>query len=141
MSKLEDLGDKLEARGIKVYNIPLEKITSCAIRINGQDAIVIDKSKLRNRTHEHTVLAHEFCHLETDALYRFNDSPIIKAKCEYRAQKKKVRMLVPAKELKDLLRRGYDKWEIAEFFEVDESVIDLAVDIYRATGEWESDGK
>lgn len=141
MSKLEDLGDKLEEKGIKIINISSDAITSCAISINGREAIVLDKSKLRNRTHEHTVLAHEFCHLETDALYRFNDSPIIKAKCEYRAQKKKVRMLVPAKELKDLLRRGYDKWEIAEFFEVDESVIDLAVDIYRATGEWESDGK
>lgn len=100
---------------------------------------MLDKSKLRNRTHELTVLSHEFCHLETGALYKMDAPKIIRDKCEYKANKMMVRMLVPVDEFKSLLRRGYDKWEIAEFFEVDESVIDLAVDIYRATGEWEND--
>ena len=136
MSKLEKLEDKLQERGIGVYDIQTEETTACAVRINGQAAIVIDKSKIRNKTHEHTVLAHEFCHIESNALYRLNDSPIDKAKCEYKAHKKKARMLVPLKEFKDLLKRGFQKWEIAEFFEVDENVIDLAYLIYKASGEW-----
>lgn len=139
MSKLEDLGDKLEEKGIKIINISLDAITSCAISINGREAIVLDKSKLRNRTHELTVLSHEFCHLKTGALYKMDAPKIIRDKCEYKANKMMVRMLIPVDEFKSLLRRGYDKWEIAEIFEVDESVIDLAVDIYRATGEWEND--
>ena len=141
MSKLEKLEDKLQERGIGVYDIQTEETTACAVRINDQDAIVMDKSKIRNRTHEHTVLAHEFCHIESNALYKINDSPIVKAKCEYKAHKKKVKMLVPLKEFKDLLKRGFQKWEIAEFFEVDESVIDLAYWIYNITGEWKDDKK
>lgn len=137
MSKLEKLEDKLQERGIGVYDIQTEETTACAVRINGQDSIVIDKSKIRNRTHEHTVLAHEFCHIEANALYKINDSPIIKAKCEHRAHKKKVEMLVPIKQFKELLKRGFQKWEIADFFEVDESVVDLACLIYKTTGEWE----
>jgi hypothetical protein len=135
-SKLKELEDKLEEQKIKVYSIPMEEVTACAVEIGGKAAIVIDKSKIRNRTHEHTVLAHEFCHIEANTLYKINESPIIKAKCEYRTHKKMVHMLVPLKEFKDLLKRGYQKWEIAEFFEVDESVIDLAYQIYRITGEW-----
>ncbi len=142
MSKLEELEDKLQERGIVVQEVQLEEVTACTVRMNGQEAIFIDKTKIKNKTHEHIVLAHEFCHIETGAFYRFNDSPIIKAKCEYRAHKMEAKMLVPIEEFKLLLKRGYQKWEIAAFFEVDESVIDLAYQIYHITGEWgEGEGK
>ena len=131
MDKLDKLLQEIHNNGIDVVNFKTEEIKGLAVEFNKQQKIIINYSKIKNRTHERTVLAHEFCHFKTGTLYKLNDNYIIQDKKEYKCNKYMIQMLVPIKTFKELLSKKYQKHEIAFFFDVEEYVIDLAFDVYK----------
>ena len=134
MTKLEVLHQEIIDAQIEIVNVELNDLIGVAVKLRNKRHIVIDKTKIKNKTHEHTVLAHEFCHLKTETLYRISDYSIVKDKKEYRCNKYMVQKLVPVEEFKRLLSDNYQKWEIAFHFEIEECVVDLAFNIYKRMG-------
>lgn len=134
MDKLDNLLQEIYESGIRLKELETEEIIAIAIELNNKKTIVYDNTQIKNRTHARTILAHEFCHFETGTLYRLNDDRISKDKKEYKCNKYMVQKLVPVNELKELICKNYLKHEIAEYFEVEEYVIDLAIKIYKAMG-------
>lgn len=123
--------DEIHNNNINVRELETEEITAAAIELNGSKKyIVFNKNKIKSRTHELTVLAHEFSHLMTGTLYRLEDNNIMQSKKEYKCNKYMIQKLVPIDKLKELIDKHYEKWELAEYFEVEEHIIDLAFDIY-----------
>jgi hypothetical protein len=133
---LEKLEDKLKQKNVDVIKVKTDEITAAAVQLRDKKIIAINKDKIRNRTHEHTVLAHEFCHIETGTLYSLFDDEIMIDKKEHKCKKYMVNEFVPIDKLKYYIKKCYLKHEIAELFDVTEDVIDLAIKIYKQTGEW-----
>ncbi|MCL2475451.1 MAG: ImmA/IrrE family metallo-endopeptidase [Chloroflexi bacterium] len=77
------------------------------------------------------ILAHEIGHWVTGGFYTDTYDKTYKAKCEYRAMRKAVDLLVPYQDYKKALRSGVvELWELAEYFDVPEDVIKQAVSCY-----------
>ena len=131
MEKLDKLRQEIYDSGIKVVNFNTKEITGLAVEYNKQQKIVINKAKIKNKTHERTILAHEFYHFKTGTLYRLTDSSIVQDKKEYKCNKYMIQKLVPIDEFKELLSKNYQRYELAFFFDVEESVIELAFEIYK----------
>lgn len=131
MDRLEELLQEISNNEIKIVDLRTEEIIGAAVELKNKKRIIIDKTKIKNRTHERTILAHEFCHFKTGTLYKLNDCEIVKDKKEYKCNKYMVQKLVPIDTFKELLSLNYQKYEIALILEVEESIIDLAFDIYQ----------
>ena len=76
------------------------------------------------------ILAHEIGHCETGAFYNPYSNLDIREKHERTANRWAVKKLVPKSELVTLLKKGYERWELAEHFEVTEDFINLAIRMY-----------
>lgn len=114
--------DEIHNNNINVRELETEEITAAAIELNGSKKyIVFNKNKIKSRTHD----------LMTGTLYRLEDNNIMQSKKEYKCNKYMIQKLVPIDKLKELIDKHYEKWELAEFFEVEEHVIDLAYNIYK----------
>lgn len=131
MDKLEELMQEIYDEGIQVQEFRTEEITGLAVEFKKQRKIIINKTKIKNKTHERTILAHEFYHFKTGTLYRLTDSSTVQDKKEYKCNKYMVQKLVPIEEFKEFFSKNYQKYELAFFFDVEESVIELAFEIYR----------
>lgn len=134
MDKLEKILQEIHDANITIKNIDTEELIGFAVEYQKKQRIILNKSKIRNRTHEHTILAHEFCHFRTGTLYSLNDDEITIDKNEYKCNKYMIQKLVPIEKLKELLKKQYQKHEIAFYFDIEESIIDLAYTIYTQMG-------
>jgi Zn-dependent peptidase ImmA (M78 family) len=75
--------------------------------------------------------AHELGHCLTGAFYNRYAKCDIKAKSEYKANKWAIKKLVPADELKRALKKGYNVFELSDYFNVSESLIEFAYNYYK----------
>ena len=80
---------------------------------------------------EETVcLAHEIGHVMRGAFYGMNSTALDRQRAENRADRWAIKKLVPAAELKQALKKGYQIYEIAEMFSVTEQLIGKACALY-----------
>lgn len=98
----------------------------------GLATIGISKSLLNNRAHYRTVLAEELGHHFTSGrnslskTYFHHKDRININREEYRALKWAAKYLIPGDKLYMALRKGlHEPWRLAEYFNVDESLVEI----------------
>lgn len=135
MYNLNDLYETADNSGIMVDCFDLKYSQSLSIMDrNGNCFIAIDPMQLKSEKDEKVKLAHELGHCETGSFYNRNSPFDIREKHEHRANIWAVKKLISKPELESLLKSGYEKWELAEYFEVTEDFINLALKMYYEYG-------
>lgn len=135
ITNLYDLAEKenIPIISFHISNDDVEALSQCDD--DGDCIIAIDDTKIKNEADLKVKMAHELGHCETGAFYNRYSSFDEIGKHEYRADKWAVYELIPFDELIDVLKKGCNEiWELAEHFDVPESFIERAFDIYRAKG-------
>lgn len=123
-----------EEQGIKVeywdFRPPLEAVYW---RLPGLPPVIgLTNSLFENRPHFRCVLAEEIGHHFTTSgmaipktYFRYRDRLVV-SKSEYRAMKWAAQHLIPFDKLREAVRYGiYERWELAEYFDVTESMVDF----------------
>ena len=120
-----------DGRNILTIDGRLTKTQSLSLMDGAKNcAIVMDSSKIPTSAEEKVILAHEVGHCETGAFYDEN-SLELRSRCEYRADKWAVKMLIPKDSLSQALKSGITRtWELAEHFGVTEEFILKACRLY-----------
>ena len=91
----------------------------------------IDYSKLSGTASEKEIIAHELGHCMKGAFYNRHSKHDIISRHEYRADKWACENLIPQEEMEEAFRQGYvEVWQLAEYFDVPESLVRKAVYIY-----------
>lgn len=135
MLELSDLYSIAEAKTIKVDCFSLGMFQSLSIQDSaGRCYIGIDPMQLESVAEEKVKLAHELGHCITGSFYNKNSPLNIRAKHEHRANRWAVQKIVPKNKLDELLKKGLERWELAEQFNVTESFIELAILMYYEYG-------
>ncbi len=120
-----------DGRNILTIDGRLTKTQSLSLMDGAKNcAIVMDSSKIPTSAEEKVILAHEVGHCETGAFYDEN-SLELRSRCEYRADKWAVKMLIPKDSLSQAFKSGITRtWELAEHFGVTEEFILKACRLY-----------
>lgn len=130
----EDLYEYAESKNITVDFRRIPKNKSFSVRMSFGDFIVIDEKAMENSAEERTLAAHEIGHCETNAFYGYNDSSVTRGKAEERATRWAVKKLIDKNKMMSLLEDGYQKWDLAEYFNVTEEFIEKAYQLYFEIG-------
>ena len=127
---LDELYRDLEKAGITVIPCTFEENKS--ISLQKGKVIGIDRQKLFGRVEERTILIHEEGNFVSGAFY-FPYSPyLIRGQAEWRANKAAILMHIPKEELETCFAQGITElWDLAEYFNVTEDFMRMAVDYYR----------
>ena len=95
-------------------------------------AICMDASLIYGGSVERVHFAHELGHCARSAFYVRSDPPWIRNRCEHKADKWAIKKLVPKDELKKAVAAGYtEPWQLAEYFDVTEDFMTLAMWYYQ----------
>lgn len=93
--------------------------------------IFLDIDKIRTIAHEKEAVAHEWAHWISGATYTFDAPPAVRQKAEVQADRRQIKKLLPFDEMRAAMQNGITEvWELAEFFNVSESLITDAVEFY-----------
>lgn len=130
----DDLYEYAESKNITVDFRSIPKNKSFSVRMDFGDFIVIDEKAMENSAEERTLAAHEIGHCETNAFYDYNSSLMLRSKAEEQATRWAVKKLINKNEMAALLRQGYEKWDLAEYFNVTEDFIEKAYRLYFEVG-------
>jgi Zn-dependent peptidase ImmA (M78 family) len=130
----DDLYTYAENKNITIDKRQIPKNKSFSVHIYGQDFIAIDEKSMENSAEERTHLAHELGHCETGAFYAIDSSMVQRDKAEAKATRWAVRRLIPKEEFEQLLKKGYEKWDVAEYYNVTEQFIETAYHLYFESG-------
>ena len=131
MTELSDLYEIAEQDAVRVEAFRLDSVRSVSVQdADGNCFIGIDPMSLESVSEEKVKLAHELGHCETGSFYNRSSPFDIREKHEQTANRWAVKKLVPKSELVPLLKKGYERWELAEHFEVTEDFITLAIRMY-----------
>ncbi len=135
MTDLSELYEIAEQDAVRVEAFRLDSVQSVSIcDADGNCFIGIDPMSLESVSEEKVKLAHELGHCKTCAFYNRYSPFDIREKHEQTANRWAVKKLVPKSELVPLLKKGYERWELAEHFEVTEDFITLAEKLYFEVG-------
>lgn len=127
---LLDLYNRADAQGIEVDDVPMRSLTSVSFP---QGWIALDTAKMQTTAEHKSILAHELGHVETGSFYNIYSPFDLRAKQEHRADKAAIKMLVPFKRLLSAMRSGCrEVWQLAEYFDVTEELINKALALYEA---------
>jgi hypothetical protein len=135
MTKLEELEQRLYEEDIFLFETQTRDIKAAVINYNKKNAIVYDKTKLETAAELNSAFLHEYYHLQTGALYTLDDSLRTRQRREYKANKRLALEYIPIEEVKEKLKKGYLKYEIAEELCITEELLNEAIRIYRNMGE------
>ncbi len=115
---IDDLYDLAQQNGYEILNYPLPETESVAVQSDtGRCYIGLDTGLSGVALKEH--LAHEFGHCETGTFYDLDTDAVVRAKCEYKANRWAYEHLVPLKELFAAVRTGHrTAWDLADYFGV-----------------------
>lgn len=135
MTDLSELYKIAEIDSVRVEAFRLDSVHSVSIQdADGNCYIGIDPMVLESVSDEKVKLAHELGHCKTGAFYNRHSPFDIREKHEQTANRWAVKKLVPKSELVALLKNGFERWELAEHFEVTEEFIVLAEHLYFEVG-------
>ena len=127
---LLDLYNRADAQGIEVDDVPMRSLTSVSFP---QGWIALDTAKMQTTAEHKSILAHELGHVETGSFYNIYSPFDLRAKQERRADKAAIKMLVPFKRILSAMWSGCrEVWQLAEYFDVTEELINKALALYEA---------
>ena len=98
--------------------------------------IAMDYTKIDTEIEKKEILAAEISHLKYKLLYFLTDyhNPNFAAnvrKAETKAKRRAAEMLIPLRELQQVLTQTTNLWELAEIFDTSETTVRIALDHYR----------
>lgn len=130
LDALYDIIDSHEDIELIPFNLPQTESISI-LTDDYRCYIGIDYSKIHTTADEKYKVAHELGHCVNGAFYnRYSNHDLI-SRHEYRADKWACKQLIPQEEMEAAFRRGYvEVWQLAEYFNVPESLIRKAAWIY-----------
>lgn len=123
-----DLYNFAEQENIIVDTVKLPKNTSITVCMHEQEFILIDEEVKSDTAEERVHLAHEIGHCETGAYYAVGADKVVRDKAEYQAKRWAIVHLLPKDALFELLKKGYNEWDIAEEYNV---TVDFVREAYR----------
>lgn len=93
--------------------------------------IAIDPRRIHDETELKCILAHEIGHIETGSFYNILTPYELKERCEHKANKRAVQILMPAQDVRRAVRRRYrTPWALAEYFDVTQDFAKMALEMY-----------
>ena len=130
----DDLYTYAEKRHIAIDTMKIKSKKSFSCTYGGRDFIAIDEQAMESSAEERTHLAHELGHCETGAFYDVDAPEQVRSKAESQATRWAVKKLIPKKEFEVLLKKGLQRWELAEHYNVTEDFIQQAYHLYYECG-------
>jgi hypothetical protein len=125
---LLELYEEAEKLGVLIYvgNLPASK----ALCIPGY--VALDHTLVGTVAEERVHTAHELGHCARNAFHTRRDPDYIIQRCENKANKWAIRKLIPKDELMDAIAHGItEAWELAEYFDVTQKFMELAMWYYK----------
>lgn len=97
--------------------------------------INIDSSKITSESEKRICLAHELGHCISGTTYTIYHSPYYRGSAEYLADYKACQLLMPIDQFLAVIHQGVvEKWDLAEHFNVPETFVKRAIEIYTYKG-------
>lgn len=136
MVSLVDLYNLADSENIKVDCFDLHRNESLSLMDNeGNQYIAINPFSLTSEKDERIKLAHEIGHCMTGSFYNIYSPLDNRRKKELIADRWVIKKLVPKDELDKAILKGYrETWELAEYFDVPEKLIEKAIEYYKLVG-------
>lgn len=129
MTTLLQVYQECDRDGIDVDYFPMREAVAIALP---DGCIAMDVDKIENSAEEKVILTHEKAHIDLGAFYNLYSPLDLKAKHEWKVQKRTIKKLVPLDELQEALESGIaEVWELAEYFDVPEDFISEALQYYQ----------
>ena len=125
---MHELYQIAEKHHIQIYvgSLPVAK----ALSIPGY--VALDFSLVGTMADERYHTGHEIGHCIRNAFYTRNDPAYIIKRCENKADKEAIKMLVPKDELDEAVAMGItEPWDLAEYFVVPQWFMELAIWFYQ----------
>lgn len=128
---IDDIYEIAESESIEIDKVSTREITAMSFP---QGWIAYDPRKFASTAELKTALAHELGHIRKGAFYNALTPLITRAKCEYKANKEAIKLLMPKADLQKALKSGITEiWQVAEYFGVTEDFAKKACRMYLNT--------
>lgn len=134
---IDELYDKIIEKNIILINEDTEEDKAVTIKdeIHKVYAIVFEENRFENNDEKFCVLAHEYGHCESETTHKLCSKFQLIGQHESRANRKAVHELLPVEKIIDAFERKYfDYWEIADYLDLPEAFVKMAIDVYRIEG-------
>lgn len=131
MQAKADLMEIAERNGVEILRFAFPLVDSMSTEISGRCYIGLDCSRSRTTAEEQACIGHELGHCLYGGFYTRQTPFDIVERHEDRADHWYIRQAIPRKTLFDLLRKGYDAWEIAERLDTTEEYVRRAYYYYK----------
>lgn len=131
MQAKADLMEIAERNGVEILRFAFPLVDSMSTEISGRCYIGLDCSRSRTTAEEQACIGHELGHCLYGGFYTRQTPFDIMERHEVRADHWYIRQAIPRKTLFDLLRKGYDAWEIAERLDTTEEYVRRAYYYYK----------
>lgn len=117
--------------GIEVVYFRMPTCGSVSAEVSGQCYVGMDISRTMTHGEEQARLGHELGHCLYGGFYTRSTPYDVAERHEARADKWYILQAIPRKRLFELLRQGYDAWEIAEKLDTTEDYVRRAYYYYK----------
>ena len=128
-----ELYDKIEKENIILMET--DTISRKAVTIkdeNTKDYGIFYENNCSDTNEEFCVLAHEYGHCKSGSTHKLYSKFQLIGQHENRANRAAIYEFLPVEKIKDAFKREYfEYWEIAEYLDLPESFIIMAIEIYR----------
>lgn len=131
MQAKADFMEIAERNGVEILRFAFPLVDSMSTEISGRCYIGLDCSRSRTTAEEQACIGHELGHCLYGGFYTRQTPFDIVERHEVRADHWYIRQAIPRKTLFDLLRKGYDAWEIAEQLDTTEEYVRRAYYYYK----------
>lgn len=136
MVNLARVYSKINNENISIFNyrIPLDT-KAVVINTDNKYGIFVDYEKIETAEEEFTVMSHEYGHCKSGTTHKLNSKFDIIEKHEYRANRQSILTFLPLYKLNKAVTKGYTKaYEIAEYLNLPESFVTMAIRHYKCMG-------
>lgn len=117
--------------GVEVLHFPLPQTDSLSCEVDGHCYIGLDSTRPRTQAEEQARLGHELGHCLYGGFYTRATPFDLAERHEARADRWYILRAIPRSRLFELLRQGYDAWEIAEYLNTTEDYVRRAYYFYK----------
>lgn len=131
MIKTNDFRAIAERNGVEIVTFQLPSVSSMSTEVNGQCFIGLDNSRHITYAEEQSRIGHELGHCLYGGFYSRSSPFDVVERHEVRADRWYIKRAIPRKTLFQLLKQGYDAWEIAEQLNTTEEYVRRAYYYYK----------
>ena len=125
---IDEVFEFAQKKNIAIDRFPFEAVAAMSLP---EGCIGYDPQKFETAAELKSALAHEIGHIQKGAFYCACTPLISRAKCEYKADRYAVEMLLPQREIEEAIKSGdREIWQLAETFGVTEQLVRKACQIY-----------